>query len=193
MTSASGRAAHPGWTSTLLASASFARAYTLVALGSVFSSYVIERVAGRVTYVTIIASLCVVGAGMLIARRREIVVVRLVPSTLLLLLGWALASVFWSYDTSGSFWSWISMVALAFLAVVIGHVRDTLQTARALGDVLRVLQRCDAGSGGQRVDAAKLPRLRNGTHGVGLADCVTKPEAGHAMRFREGAGDEDTR
>ncbi len=28
---------------------------------------------------------------------------------------------------------------LAFLAIVIGHVRDTLQTARALGDVLRVL------------------------------------------------------
>jgi O-antigen ligase len=124
---------------TLLASASFARAYTLVVLGAVFSSYVIERIAGRVTYVTIIASLCLIGVGVLIARRREIVIVRLVPSTLLLLIGWALASVFWSYDTSGSFWSWVSMVALAFLAVVIGHVRDTLQTARALGDVLRVL------------------------------------------------------
>jgi hypothetical protein len=33
----------------------------------------------------------------------------------------------------------VSTAVLAFLAIVIGHVRDTLQTARALGDVLRVL------------------------------------------------------
>jgi O-antigen ligase len=125
--------------STLLASASFARAYTLVVLGSVFTSYAIERIAGRVTYATIIVSLCALGVGVLIARRKELVLVRLVPSTLLLYLGWALATIFWSYDMTGSFWSWVSTVALAFLAVVIGHVRDTLQTARALGDVLRVL------------------------------------------------------
>jgi hypothetical protein len=33
----------------------------------------------------------------------------------------------------------VSTIVLAFLAIVIGHVRDTLQTARALGDVLRLL------------------------------------------------------
>ncbi|GAA1946165.1 O-antigen ligase family protein [Microbacterium deminutum] len=139
MTSAPGRAARPGWLSTLLASASFARAYTIAVLGAVFSSYAIERVAGHVTYVTIIVSLCLIGAAVLVARRREVVLVRLVPSTLLVFLGWALAAVFWSYDTTESFWSWVATAALAFLAVVIGHVRDTLQTARALGDVLRVL------------------------------------------------------
>ena len=125
--------------SGLLASASFARAFTLVVLGAVFSSYAIERIAGRTTYVTIIVSLCVIGIGVLIARRREFSIVRLVPSTLLLFVGWALLSVFWSFDAVGSFWSWVSLAALAFLAVVIGLVRDTLQTARALGDVLRLL------------------------------------------------------
>lgn len=139
MTTAPGRAARPGWLTVLLASASFARAYTIVVLGSVFSSYTIERIAGRVTYATIIVSLCVIGVAVLIARRREITLVRLVPSTLLMFLAWAFAAVFWSFDTAGSFWSWVSTAALAFLAVVIGHVRDTLQTARALGDVLRVL------------------------------------------------------
>lgn len=127
------------WLQTLLASAAFARAYTLAVLGAVFGSFAIERMAGRVTYVTIIAGLCVVGVGVLVARRREISLVRLVPTTLVLFLGWALASVFWSSDAPTSFWSWVTTVALAFLAVVIGHVRDTLQTARALGDVLRAL------------------------------------------------------
>jgi exopolysaccharide production protein ExoQ len=125
--------------STLLASASFARAFTLVVLGAVFSSYAIERVGGHVTYVSIVVSLCVIGAGVLVARRHEFSIVRLVPSTLLLFVAWALLTVFWSFDAAGSFWSWVSLAALAFLAVIIGHVRDTLQTARALGDVLRLL------------------------------------------------------
>ncbi|GAA1985081.1 O-antigen ligase family protein [Microbacterium pumilum] len=139
MTSVPRRASQPSWLSTLLASASFARAYTLVVLGAVFSSFAIERIAGRITYVTILASLCLLGVGVLISRRQEITFVRLVPSTLLIFLGWALVSIFWSFDVPSSFWGWISAAALAFLAVVIGHVRDTLQTARALGDVLRVL------------------------------------------------------
>ena len=129
----------PGWLGTLLASASFARAYTLTVLGAVFASFAIERLAGRITYISIIAGLCVIGAGVLVARRQEISLVRLVPTTLVVFVGWALLSVFWSSDSTISFWSWVTTAALAFLAIVIGHVRDTLQTARALGDVLRVL------------------------------------------------------
>ncbi len=128
-----------GWFPALLQSADFARAYTVAVLGAVFASYAIERLAGRVTYVSIIVGLCVLGGAVLVARRQEISLLRLVPTTLVLFLGWALASVFWSSDATTSFWSWVTTLALAFLAVVIGHVRDTLQTARALGDVLRAL------------------------------------------------------
>lgn len=127
------------WLSGLVASALFARAYTLAVFGAVISSFAIERIAGRVTYVTIVVGLCAVGALMLAARRRELSFVRLVPTTLVLFLAWTLASVFWSSDRGASFWSWVSTAAIAFLAVTIGHVRDTLQTARAVGDVLRVL------------------------------------------------------
>lgn len=123
----------------LLASADLARAFTIAVFGAVFSAFPIERIAGRVTYASIVVALCVLGLGMLIARRREISLVRLAPTTVLLFIAWALASVFWSQDTSGSFWGWVSLFGLAFLAVTIGHVRDTLQTVRALGDVLRVL------------------------------------------------------
>ena len=131
--------APPGWLGALLASASFARAFTLVVFATVFSAFAIERIAGRVTYVTIVTGLCVFGLAVMVARRREISLLRLVPTTVLVFIGWAFASIFWSGDAGASFWSWVSMAALAFLAVVIGHVRDTLQTVRALGDVLRAL------------------------------------------------------
>ena len=131
--------ASTGWLGTLLASASFARAYTLVVFAAVFSAFAIERIAGRVTYITVVAGLCVLGVAVMVARRREISLLRLVPTTVVVFVGWAFASVFWSSEPAVSFWSWVSMAALAFLAVVIGHIRDTLQTVRALGDVLRVL------------------------------------------------------
>lgn len=131
--------ASPGWLGTLMASASFARAFTLVVFATVFSSFAIERIAGPITYVTIVTGLCVFGIAVMVARRREISLLRLVPTTVLVFIGWAFASIFWSGDASASFWSWLAMAALAFLAVVIGHVRDTLQTVRALGDVLRAL------------------------------------------------------
>ncbi|MDW4573357.1 O-antigen ligase family protein [Microbacterium sp. M3] len=133
------RSASPGWLGTLLASASFARAFTLVVFGAVFSAFAIERVAGRVTYVTIVSGLCVLGIGVMAARRRELSLLRLVPTTVVIFVGWAFVSIFWSSDVGTSFWSWVSMATMAFLAVVIGHVRDTLQTVRALGDVLRAL------------------------------------------------------
>ncbi|TDN88405.1 O-antigen ligase family protein [Microbacterium sp. BK668] len=123
----------------LLASAALARAFTLTVFGTVFGSVAIERMAGRVTYVTIVTGLCVIAAGMLAARRREISFVRLVPTTLVLFVGWAFASIFWSSDATRSFWGWVSLVGVALLAVTIGHVRDTLQTVRALGDVMRVM------------------------------------------------------
>ena len=132
-------AARTAWLAGLLASAPFARAYTLTALGAVFSSFAIERTAGLVSYVTIIVGLCVLGLGMLLARRREISLLRLVPVSVVLFVAWALASTFWSSDSSETWWNWVALAGIAFLAIVIGHVRDTLQTVRALGDVLRVL------------------------------------------------------
>lgn len=124
---------------TMLSSAAMASAFTYAALGAVFAGFAIERMTSRITYVTIIAGLCVVGAAMLSARRREISALRLAPTTLIVFLGWVLVSATWSQDAATTLAGWLALAALAFLAVVISHVRDTLQTARALGDVLRVL------------------------------------------------------
>jgi exopolysaccharide production protein ExoQ len=123
----------------LLSSADFARAFTLAALGAAFGSFAILRTAGTVAFLTIVTGLCLLGAGMLIARRREISLLRLVPTTLVVFLAWALVSAFWSDAPAHTVLSWLGLAGLALLAIVIGHVRDTLQTVRALGDVLRVL------------------------------------------------------
>ena len=123
--------------SALLASAALARAYTIAVLGAVVLG-VRDRADRRTRHLrrrSSSGSACSASA-MLVARRREISLVRLVPTTRgRCSSAWALASVFWSQDATGSFWSWVSTAGLAFLAVTIGHVRDTLQTARALGDV----------------------------------------------------------
>jgi exopolysaccharide production protein ExoQ len=122
-----------------LRSAAFARAFTLASLGAVFSSFAIEWLAGLVVYATILSCLCLLGLAVLIARRREISLLRLVPTTIVIFVLWAGASMLWTTTPSYTGASWLATVAVAFIAIVIGHVRDTLQTVRALADVMRWL------------------------------------------------------
>ncbi len=128
-----------GWVTTLLASASFARAYTLTVFAAVFSSFAIERLMSPTTYVTIVAGLCILGVGILVARRDEIALLRLVPFTVLAFIAWATISAVWSTDAAATLRNALTLAGIGLLAVVIGHIRDTLQTVRALGDVLRTL------------------------------------------------------
>jgi O-antigen ligase len=123
----------------LLRSAAFARAFSLTAIGAAFAGFAIERVTSHVTYVTLITGLCGFAIAMLIARRRELSFLRLAPTSVLAFLGWALISVFWTRDQSDTFLGWMGTLAFALLAVAVAHVRDTLQTARTLGDVMRWL------------------------------------------------------
>lgn len=122
-----------------LRSPAIARAFTHTTLGAAFGAFAIERLAGRVAYVTIIAGLCVLAISLLYAHRREIPVARLAPISLVIFLAWTVASIAWSSDRSKSLAGWIALVAFALLAITIAHVRDTIQTVRALGDVSRWL------------------------------------------------------
>lgn len=123
----------------LLGSAEFARAFTIAVLTAVFGSFTIERMASQVTLSTIISALCVLGAGILWVRREELSLLRIAPSSLLAFLAWALVSVAWTTDRGDSLLAWLSLLGYAFLAITVGHIRDTLQTVRALGDTLRGL------------------------------------------------------
>ena len=123
----------------LLGSVEMARAFTLACLGAVFASFAIERLTSAVTLSTIVAILCLIGAAILWVRRDELSLLRIAPSSLLAFLLWALVSLIWTTDRGDTIFGWASLFGFAFLAITVGHIRDTLQTVRALGDTLRVL------------------------------------------------------
>lgn len=123
----------------LLGSVEMARAYTLTVLGATFGSFAIERMTSGATFATIVAALCILGAAILFVRREELSLLRLAPTSLLMFLVLALISVAWTTDRSDTIAGWVWTFGFAFLAIAIGHIRDTLQTVRAIGDTLRVL------------------------------------------------------
>ncbi|MGM7666303.1 O-antigen ligase family protein [Microbacterium sp. A93] len=125
--------------SRLLGSVEMARAYTITALTATFGSFLIERMTSTTTFATIILLLGVLGAAILFVRREELSLLRVAPSSLLAFLALALLSVIWSTDRSDTLIGWVWMFGFAFIAITIGHIRDTLQTVRAIGDTLRAL------------------------------------------------------
>lgn len=131
--------APPSRLAETLDSAAFARAYALTAFATAFAGPLIENLVGSATLTTIIVGLVVVGAAVLFVRRAELAWIRLIPWSIALILVWTCLSFTWSSDQR---WTWIGMWGLlgyAFMAIVIAHIRDSLQTVRAIGDVLRVL------------------------------------------------------
>lgn len=125
--------------SRVLGSVEMARAYTLTALGATFGSFAIERMTSPVTFAVIVLLLGVLGVAILFARREELSLLRIAPTSLLMFLTLALASLFWTTNRSGTLSGWLWLFGFALIAITIGHIRDTLQTVRAIGDTLRVL------------------------------------------------------
>jgi len=124
---------------TLLRSSAFASAFATAAIGALFSTHLLRQLMGDAGYGAIIVGLCVIGLTLLVARRREWRVIELMPTTLVLLLAWLLVTTVWSVSVSASLTGWLQLAAPTLLAVVVAQFRDTLQTVRATGDVLRFL------------------------------------------------------
>lgn len=124
---------------SLLASAGFARAYTIAGLGAVFGTFLIERMTSAVTLATIVTVLAAIGAAVLVIRREELSLLRFAPTSLVGFLVLALVSLLWTTSRSGTMTGWLTLFGFTIIAVTIAHVRDTLQTVRALGDTLRWL------------------------------------------------------
>lgn len=116
-----------------------AAAYTLVTVGALFSTHALRQLMGNAGYGAVLSGLCLIGAGMMIARRAELRLIHLIPTTLLMLLLWLIITAGWSASPSATLTGWLQLGAPTFLAVVVAQFRDTLQTVRATGDVLRVL------------------------------------------------------
>lgn len=124
---------------SLLGSAVFARAYALTALTAAFTSFLIERMMSPVSLAVIIGTLALLGVAVLFVRREELSPLRFAPTSLAGFLLLALLSALWSSDRAGTMAGWITLLGYGVIAITIGHVRDTLQTVRAIGDALRWL------------------------------------------------------
>lgn len=123
----------------LIGSADLARAYTLTALGLMFGAHAVESFTSPLALTTMVSTLAAIGVLILVVRRRELSWLRFAPTSLYVFLLVIVASLAWTTDRTATLSDAASVIAVAFLAVTVGHVRDTLQTVRAIGDVLRTL------------------------------------------------------
>lgn len=136
MTDAGGRATAWRALTATIASPAFARAYSLTAIGVVVASVALTRTMGEAGYLAMLGGLAVLGGWMLVARR-DARGVGIVPFTLVAFVGWAAISALWSTNPARTIGGTIALCVVAFTAVVVAQLRDTLQTIRAFADVLR--------------------------------------------------------
>ncbi len=120
-----------------LSSPRFVTALTSVSVGTAVFAFALRQLIGWAGLVAIIAGLVVLAAGSAFARRESIQWRGLLPISLIIFVGWAGISVFWSS------YKWATLGGLAYLGcftllgLYVALMRDTIQIVRAYGDVLR--------------------------------------------------------
>lgn len=120
-------------------SARFAQALTLVAVGLAFSTHAVRALIGWPGLLAALAGLIALCVASFVARWRAVEWYGILPLTILVFVGWCVASVIWSNTTAASAGRVAYLVAFAFIGVYIALMRDTIQIVRAFGDVMRVL------------------------------------------------------
>jgi O-antigen ligase len=116
----------------------FTAAMTLAIIGTEASTLLITNLIGWAGLLGILGSLVILAALSLLAKRGEIEWHGLLPISLLVFVAWAGASVFWSQYQWATLGSVVYFGAVTMLGIYVALVRDTIQIARAFGDVLRV-------------------------------------------------------
>jgi O-antigen ligase len=124
-------------------SARFAQALTLVTVGFAFSTHALRALIGWPGLVAALAGLVALCGISLVARWRAVEWYGILPISILVFVGWCIASVLWS-GPGGTAPGVTAvratyLVAFAFLGVYVALMRDTIQIVRAFGDVMRVL------------------------------------------------------
>src|SRR5688572_20618027 len=120
-------------------SARLASALATAAIATGVFSWMLHRMIGWAGLIGLLVALVALCAGSLYARRESLDWTGLVPISLLIFLGWAGASVFWSQ------YQWVTVGSLAYLlaftalGMYVALMRDTIQIIRSFGDVLRML------------------------------------------------------
>ena len=121
----------------MLGSPRFSAALTQAIIGALVGSLLLRELIGWAGWLAILATLVVLASLSLLAQREEIEWHGLLPISLLVFVGWATISVFWSeykWVTAGSA---IYLLSVTMLGIYVALIRDTIQIARAFGNVLR--------------------------------------------------------
>lgn len=124
---------------TFLGSARLASALSTTAISLGVFAWSLHRMIGWAGLIGVLAALIALCAGSLFARRASIDWTGLVPISLLIFVGWAAASVFWSQYQWATVGGVAYLVAFTALGLYVALVRDTIQIIRSFGDVLRLL------------------------------------------------------
>lgn len=120
-------------------SARFAQALTLLAVSLAFSTHAVRSLIGWPGLLAAVIGLVVLCAASFVARWRAVEWYGILPLTILVFVGWCVASVLWSNTTVASATRVSSLVVFAFIGVYVALMRDTIQIVRAFGDVMRAL------------------------------------------------------
>jgi O-antigen ligase len=117
----------------------FTNALATVSIAVSVLATTIRPLMGWAGLIAIVSTLVVFAGLSLYARRESIEWHALLPISLLVFVGWAVLSVFWSQ------YQWVTIGGIAYLlafsalGLYIALVRDTIQIVRAFGDVMRVV------------------------------------------------------
>lgn len=116
----------------------FSSALSLTIVGTEFGSLLVQELIGWAGLIAVVSGLVILASLSLLAQRHSIEWQGLLPISLLIFVGWAAASVFWSHYQWATLGSAVYFVAVTTLGIYVALVRDTIQIARAFGDALRV-------------------------------------------------------
>ena len=120
-----------------LSSARFVTVLATATIGAAACSFALRQTFGWAGLFGILGGLLVLWGLVLVMRRGEVEWAGLLPISLMVFLGWAVASVFWSRYQWATLGSLAYLLAFAVLGVAVALLRDTIQVVRAFGDVLR--------------------------------------------------------
>lgn len=124
---------------SILASPRLTAALATVAIGSAMLSFAIRQTIGWAGLIGLLCGLLALTMASLAAQWKEIDWHGLLPLSLMIFVGWACVSVFWSQYQWSTLAAVLYLLTFSLLGVYVALARDTIQIVRAFGDVFRVV------------------------------------------------------
>src|SRR5665213_69484 len=121
----------------IFASPRLSAVLTTCAIGAAVFSFTIRQLIGWPGLIAILSLLVVLAMLSLASQWREIGWRGLLPISLMVFVGWAAASIFWSQYQWTTLASLAYLLAFTLLGIYVSLARDTIQIVRSFGDVFR--------------------------------------------------------